>query len=114
MDSKYGQLFTRDDVERIARHAVAQAEVERGDSNVVIVPTLDEMLEGLPDLTFPADEPLFLLRAQDAAAPDTLHDYRHNSEVKGAEPRHLGHVSVAMREMDDWQAANPNRIKIPD
>lgn len=60
-----------------------------------------------------ADEPLFVLKASDPAAAETVRFWARKA-------RELGHreskVAGAFRDADDierWQAANPERVKVP-
>lgn len=130
-ESKYGRLFTEEDVrmlmagygKRIADGAVrvhAGEELPDGWPTAALEASLadaaDEKL-----LTFPADEPLFLLRGQDKAAPraiaddvDGEADYLAASRAAGAGPEHLQAVQRAADEMRAWQSEHPDRVKAPD
>lgn len=114
-ESKYGRLFTERDVERI----IAEALIRQHTQEKV---RLAGMLEHLrpEELTFPADEPLFLLRGQDRLAADAVSRY-----VQGClfyldrvgppvTVEHVGSASEAYQAMVRWQAANPDRVKVPD
>ena len=60
-DAKYGRLFTEADMSLAVAHAI-EAAWEAGDQQTVDS-IRDRVLDELPT-TFPADEPLFLLRGR--------------------------------------------------
>jgi hypothetical protein len=115
MDSKYGRLFTEEDVQRIIDY-----------SHGTGIDTPAEIVERLElgdhPVTFPADEPLFLLRAQDEAAPRAIAmcgrfedgNYVHHAGEVGASTAHLQPAADAALRMVEWQEANPDRVKVPD
>lgn len=109
-ESKYGRLFTEDDVCRIVAGVLRchglNPETARHDAAGV--------LRADQSTTFPADEPLFLLRGQDGAAVPAVRDYGHRADDAGARAVHLGNVSVAALEMERWQTQHPDRVKVPD
>lgn len=60
------------------------------------------------------DEPLFVIRAADPAAADTVRDWAYRAQA-------LGHraekIAGALKDADDievWQRENPGRVKRPD
>jgi hypothetical protein len=70
---------------------------------------------GTGKLTFPTDEPLFLLRGQDALAPGIVREYAVRADDPSAvSEQHRRSAWAAADEFADWQAANPGRTKIPD
>lgn len=62
----------------------------------------------------PADEPVFVLRAQDAAAVQTIMYYRASAEAHGADAELVEGVSRAVNDITRWQFAHPGRVKVPD
>ena len=62
--------------------------------------------------TIPADEPVFVLRAQDACAIDTLHAYVNACEAHGASDEHLEAVDVVRKRFMAWQRTHST--KVPD
>lgn len=100
-DARYGRLFTEDDVVRLINAMTYEAPDEALNLGVVI-----EQAERDAErpLTFPADEPLFLLRASDPAAPEAIDEYE--LAASRAVP--------AAAEFRAWQQANPDRVKVPD
>lgn len=119
MEGKYGRLFTIEDVQQILNWGRLEGSPE---SAMGIVADIDER-ESLRPLTFPADEPLFLLRGQDKAASLAIAstqphatgvDYAQASLNVGASQDHLSAAWKAAAEMRDWQEANPERVKVPD
>lgn len=124
MDAKYGRLFTETDMCAIVSGVLSahglNPETARHDAAGALR-AMDQ------STTFPADEPLFLLRGQDEAAPNAIAapteaeqeyggigDYCSGAMVAGAEDEYLATVFVAARAMREWQAANPDRVKVPD
>lgn len=65
-----------------------------------------------PDGKIPADEPVFLLRGQDIAAPGTLRDYANRAGAAGASPELIEKVRAHADLMERWQ--EDNGFKIPD
>ncbi len=65
-DEKYGRLYPERAVAK-ARTALARLAPQSA--------KCQEALEDLDRLSFPPDEPLFLLRGQDVLAPDTVRFY---------------------------------------
>lgn len=63
----------------------------------------------------PDDEPLFLLRAQDALGVKTVNDWAahamNSGQVSGEKVNGAMNVGMAM---GDWQRAHPERVKMPD
>jgi len=61
----------------------------------------------------PADEPLFIIRAQDKLAPAAIRAYarllREKKLTKGALA-----VGKYAREVEAWQKAHKERVKLPD
>lgn len=108
MDNKYGRLFTESDVHKIIRHAVAG---QTSDPAMVF----ERMKEHSETFTFPEDEPLFLLRAQDSESGAGLYGYReameyHSDEIP--EPHREG-VHDAINRWEQWQKDNNDRVKLP-
>ena len=65
-------------------------------------------------LGIPEDEPIFILRAQDRAAPNAVDEYGHMAERIGASEKFCVGVDRCAAEFDAWQVANPQRVKVPD
>lgn len=106
MEGKYGRLFTEGDVKKMLRLAVLEG-----------APSPEEQIAEFDrrgELTFPADEPLFLLRGQDKAAPGTITGYLMCANAAGASIEHASAARKAGRAMAEWQAEHPDRVKVPD
>lgn len=119
MESKYGGLLTEED----ARHLVAAAYelgllaakggAVSGDGGPE--PSVaDALAHSGITLTFPEDEPLFLLRGQDWAVMPALGAYLGSCARSDAPASHLAAVETAIRAFDTWQLANAERVKVPD
>jgi hypothetical protein len=128
-EGKYGRLFTEDDVLRIMRYGDPGSWADT-------LAMFDSGERG--PLTFPADEPLFLLRGKDKAAaeaialPDDLdagagpersyYEAAFKARLDAGlvtldseqDDPHLRAVQAAADAMREWQAANPDRVKAPD
>lgn len=60
----------------------------------------------------PEDEPVFLLRGQDALAPATLHEYADLVENENGDPYMVKKVREHAELMATWQ--HHNKCKMPD
>lgn len=67
----------------------------------------------LSDLNIPEDEPVFILRGQDATAVACLVRYANLHRDVGRDEFHDSVVGV-ITQFETWQAANPDKVKIPD
>lgn len=123
-EAKYGRLFTEADVKRIVRHVVLlyagkrPTEGEAADDTMGVIDYFDGMHEAKPGehdaLTFPADEPLFLLRGQDVTTPEVIRAYVVEAARAGASVEHREAAAAAGRYVAGWQHANADRVKVPD
>ena len=103
-DAKYGRLFTEQDVRSIVDEVLCMcgSEAWLGSLEMTVDQVADEAIERAEravdkgGLKFPADEPLFLLLASISGDPDLVCDVQ------------------AATTMRDWQAANPDRVTVPD
>lgn len=59
----------------------------------------------------PDDEPVFVLRAKDRYAVAALAGYGRSLDPSSA---HWGAVNARFREFEDWQIANPGKVREPD
>lgn len=57
----------------------------------------------------PEDEPVFLLRAQDKAAPETVRSWVRLAQVKGADPEMTQNALAQADAMEAWATK-----KVPD
>lgn len=63
----------------------------------------------------PDDEPVFVLRASDALAVDTLSAYlRLALRHTGMDGDHITAVTHTRNVFERWQAANEDQVKTPD
>jgi hypothetical protein len=60
------------------------------------------------------DEPIFILRAQDVLAPRVVVRWAHLAEQADAPLDKVQGALKRAKEMADWQAQNPDRVKVPD
>lgn len=134
-DSKYGRLYTERDVRRMmsvvaaeTTHYAVEMQQRGGDwqgpqSVQEAEAVCDRLLAedaASGNLAFPADEPLFLLRGQDKAAPDTIATYWEICMGYGdpiAEDQcpeeHCHAVQAAGVALSAWQTEHPDRVKVP-
>lgn len=118
-DFKYGQIFTKDDVAELINVATAAATL----GNVLDVDSVIARFEHEQgQLTFPADEPTFTLRAKDECASQTIatvkgeifRDYVGNCFAAECPEEHINSALYAAREMRDWQIDHRDLVKTPD
>lgn len=106
-DSTQGRVFTEDDVALIVDEILVRSAEELDDISLYRL-----VAEGIRDasgLTFPADEPVYVLRASDPDAPECLEHKRcHYTDSHAVE------IDALAEKMREWQAANPDRVKVPD
>ena len=60
------------------------------------------------------DEPVFILRAQDILAPRVVVQWAYLAEGAGSPWDKVHGPLVIAQRMADWQAKNPDRVKVPD
>ncbi|MFC3453985.1 hypothetical protein [Amycolatopsis speibonae] len=61
--------------------------------------------------TIGEDEPVFVLRGQDALAPEVLAEYRRLCVVAGSPSKHLDGIDAATSAVVEWQ--QNNRTQVP-
>lgn len=64
-------------------------------------------------VSFPADEPLFLLRGQDQLALNAVWHYYETCKKMG-QLQHAEAVYMVWLQMAQWQQEHPERVKLPD
>lgn len=62
----------------------------------------------------PEDEPVFLLRATDHNTPAVLAGYMMLCCLSGCSIEHLNAIEEHKKRIQDWQEANPSKVKKPD
>jgi hypothetical protein len=60
------------------------------------------------------DEPLFVLRASDPATPHAIRAWAQQAVDVGHRSVKINEAFEYAREIEAWQAANPERMKKPD
>lgn len=68
-------------------------------------------LSGKP---LPDDEPLMVFRAQDGMSLPMLEEYARMCRQAGSPPAFMATVYRRMTQFAEWQAANPDSVKVPD
>lgn len=123
MEGKYKAIYTQADVNELIRGAWEMGAAASDEEIALDEPpgAWEVFTHRGTEPTFPPDEPLFLLRGQDRAAPraiaddvDGEADYLTASRDVGAGPEHASAVERAANAMREWQRANPDRVKTPD
>lgn len=71
-------------------------------------------VEKEPGNPFGEDEPVFLLRGRDTATPMTVRNYAQMASRRGASEEFVAAVYARASEIERWQVANPDLVKIPD
>jgi hypothetical protein len=117
MSNKYDRLFTIHDVRATVREALRAADAEDLSLEGAIIAT-NEAIESVEAqghaMTFPADEPLFLLRGQDKAAKGAINVYLDECEAIDCGHAHIEAVDTAKFDLVVWQENHPDRMKVPD
>lgn len=65
-----------------------------------------------PENKIPADEPVFLLRAQDVCAIPALEAWIARAKAEAVDPRMVDAALAQVEKMRDWQAEHP--VQVPD
>ena len=60
------------------------------------------------------DEPIFILRAQDATAPLAVIDWINRASRYGADLHKVNEAMALAVQMIEWQIAHHDRVKVPD
>lgn len=74
--------------------------------------TRDEAIEYLKKI--PEDEPVFVLRAQDRAAPVTVAGWAILAQYAGSPREKYRGATDQADAMVQWQKENPDKVKVPD
>lgn len=69
----------------------------------------DISVPGIPD-----DEPIFILRASDQCAPQTIRQYAANADRAGSPTEHHASARRQADAFDGWQEDHGSRVKVPD
>lgn len=114
-DLKYKRIFTESDVHKIVEVALESALIDQ----------IDAVIDQIGDeLTFRPDEPVFVLRGQDAAAYGTVDEYRF--AITAGPPdfngkTHAPASSDVIKQVDDavtafanYASENPDVMKVVD
>lgn len=123
---KYGRVFTEADVVELLVHVCGvngerpRDYREAPESLKRAITEMEERLAKVPDtqhrLTFPVDEPVFLLRAKDEVAMAGLMGYDEglfSLDVHPDEPHRRG-VGETIRAFEEFERAHPDRMGRPD
>jgi hypothetical protein len=110
-DNKYGRLYTEADVRMLMRAAVAETSgIVWGSADAA---EAIERLEKLWNPTFPSDEPLFVLRAQDRLARAAILKYWDSTPAYINGKRDQG-LRAATDAFEAFATKNLERMKDPD
>ena len=60
------------------------------------------------------DEPVFILRAQDVVALETVRNWIESAEDAGTDEAKLQQAEEHAEAFVAWQEAHPEKVKIPD
>lgn len=66
-------------------------------------------IDGIPD-----DEPVFIIRAKDACAPQTIRQYAENAARSGSPAEHHSSARRQADAIQSWQTENEDKVKTPD
>lgn len=77
--------------------------------------TVSDRSQDIIDKTKDTDEPTIVFRAQDRHSVGILYDYRFRLQSSAnVKPEFLEAVTATIRDFEEWQRTNPDRIKTPD
>ena len=68
-------------------------------------------MDGTP---IPDDEPLILFRAKDKLLPQVIENYKKLCQDAGCQPQQIETLGQLIQQVKDWQAANPDKVRLPD
>ena len=68
-------------------------------------------MDGTP---IPDDEPLILFRAKDKLTPQLIENYKKLCQEADCPPQQVSSLDQLIQQFKDWQAANPDKVRIPD
>lgn len=123
---KYGRLFTEQDVLSIVDEVSMMGLLREGSIDVhdILALAIKRAEADKGPMRFPADEPLFVLRGQNTAALAGIRGYAGGLAESFLEVAlrgdatalrdHINGVQDARERFEVWQAANPDRVKVPD
>ena len=60
------------------------------------------------------DEPIFVIRAQDELSLDLLNHYAYMCGANGVDDEFIDAIDERIVEFEEWQDANPDKVKLPD
>lgn len=115
MDSKYGRIFTQDDVVNIVFRAFDIDNDNDGFDLDDIIRIIEKDEKLIEQRTFPDDEPLFILRAKDQLAYSAIEQYQIVCDEDGdVDEGHRAGIDEARKRFVEFRNENPDRMKIPD
>lgn len=110
-DGKYGHLYTEADVRKVVNHL---SEKQSFDSE-----NIDGALKRLK-FTFPADEPMFLIRAKDRFGLAAVRNYRTHAfyamvnKKKAGFSNFIKSIDNAVDAFEKFRIDNADKMKDPD
>lgn len=110
MDSKYGRIFTEDEV----RSMIEAARATGHDYDTIVASRVEEESGKFGGWTFPEGMPIFVLVAKDKVATGIIDEYGLDCENRGCDKDHVENVAKAVESFREWQEANPDLVKLPD
>lgn len=76
---------------------------------------ISEKDQSIIDAVADTDEPIFVLRGKDILAASIIAQYHTQFQKHGPDnSAFLTQVSNRLKEFQDWQNANTNRVRYPD
>lgn len=108
-DTKYGRLFTEDDVKTLLRVNLNAVHDDVSYSDEHVQQRIDNF-----DGKFPQDEPLFLVRAQDQLAADLIQEYYYAVMDANCSAGHIEAVNSVHSSFQKFADDNPDKMKRPD
>lgn len=62
----------------------------------------------------PDNEPMIMFRGQDKLLPELLEHYNELCTKAGSPQTQIEAINQRIESIKRWQAANPDRVKVPD
>lgn|SRR3954469_17559086 len=104
--NKYGRIFTQADVEKIV-------EKVQSSPHRPLHTTLAMIEASGESLTFPDNEPVFVLRARDKRARGAVRFYADHQTALSP-PSHINAVEEALKQFNVYANNNPELMREPD
>jgi hypothetical protein len=76
--------------------------------NLTVYPDIRDLLD------IPADEPIFIIRAQDRVSVAAIEAYAHLNETEGNDPTFMDNLRQVADQFNHWQVEHSHLVKRAD